>query len=187
MDILDKDKCYLVFRGTTTKEGLVSKEYNISNDKPTHVGICIFQDAQWVVYHVLSPTKKNSTALFNESLEIFLDVNKESIYNVSIWVINNLTDQEMFKLTTLLKKYEQIHLNFDLTFKSKDTTNLYCSKFVNNVLMNATNRKFNFKPIRAKLKPLHSVYLAQDSLEYYPVDLFQHDEHISLVQEWTFE
>jgi hypothetical protein len=103
-DILDKEKCYLVFRGTNTKEGLVSKEYNISSKKPSHVGICIFQDSNWIVYHVLSPRKKNSTALIIENLEVFFDVRKESIYNASIWVIDNLTTYEILKLRTQLNK-----------------------------------------------------------------------------------
>ena len=186
-DILDKEKCYLVFRGTNTKEGLVSKEYNISSNKPSHVGICIFQDSKWKVYHVLSPRKKNSTALIIQNLEVFFDVRKESIYNASIWVIDNLTTYEILKLRTQLNEYEQIILKFDLSFKSKDTTKLYCSKFVNDVLINVNNKKFKFETSKVKLKPLHSVYLAQDSLEYYPVDLFQLTEHILLVKEWTFQ
>ncbi len=186
-DILDKEKCYLVFRGTNTKEGLVSKEYNISSKKPSHVGICIFQDSNWIVYHVLSPRKKNSTALIIENLEVFFDVRKESIYNASIWVIDNLTTYEILKLRTQLNKYEQINLKFDLSFKSKDTTKLYCSKFVNDVLINVNNKKFKFETSKVKLKPFHSVYLAQDSLEYYPVDLFQLTEHILLVKEWSFQ
>jgi hypothetical protein len=186
-DILDKKKSYLVFRGTNTKEGLVSKEYNISNNKPSHVGICVFQDSEWIVYHVLSPRKKNITALIHEKLDVFFDVRKESIYNASIWVIDNLTTYEILKLKSQLKKYKQIHLKFDLSFKSKDTTKVYCSKFVNNVLVNVNNKKFKFETYKVKLKPLHSVYLAQDSLDYYPVDLFQLTEHILLVKEWTFQ
>ena len=186
IDILDKEKCYLVFRGTNTKEGLVSKAYNISNNKPTHIGICIFQDSEWIVYHVLSPRKKDVTALINESFDAFFDVRKESICNASIWLINNITTSETSKLRKQLHKYEQIKLEFDLTFKSKDTTKLYCSKFVNDVLMYVNSKKFKFETYKAKLKPLHSVYLAQDSLEYYPVDLFQFTEHILLLKEWTF-
>jgi hypothetical protein len=185
-DMLDKEKCYLVFRGTGTKEGLVSAAYNISNNKPSHVGICIFQDSEWIVHHVLSPRKKNITALINENIEVFLDVKKESIYNASIWLIDNLTTYEVLKLKTQLKKYKQIHLKFDLSFKSEDTTKLYCSKFVNDVLKNVNNKKFKFETFKVKLKPLHSVYLAQDSLDYYPVDLFQFTEYILLVKEWTF-
>jgi hypothetical protein len=186
-DILDTEKCYLVFRGTNTKEGLVSKEYNISNNKPSHVGICVFQDSEWIIYHVLSPKKKNSTALINENFDVFFNVRKESIYNASIWVIDNLTTLEILKLRTQLNEYKQIHLKFDLSFKSKDTTKLYCSKFVNDVLMNVNNEKFKFETSKVKLKPLHSVYLAQDSLEYYPVDLFQFTEHFLLLKEWTFQ
>ena len=186
-DILDKEKCYLVFRGTNTKEGLVSKEYNISNKKPTHVGICVFQDSKWIVYHVLSPRKKNSTALIYEKFDIFFDVRKESIYNASIWVIDDLTTSEILRLRTQLSKYEQVHLKFDLSFKSKDTTKLYCSKFVKDVLTNVNNKKFKFETSKVKLKPLHSVYLAQDSLEFYPVDLFQKSNRILLLKEWTFQ
>jgi hypothetical protein len=185
-DILDKEKCYLVFRGTNTKEGLVSKEYNIANNKPSHVGICIFQNSEWIVYHVLSPRKKNVTALIRENFGVFLDTQKESIYNASIWAIDNLTTYEILKLRKELHKYEQIHLKFDLSFKSKDTTTLYCSKFVNDVLRNVNNKKFKFKTSKVRLKPLHSVYLAQDSLDYYPVDLFQLSEDILLIKEWTF-
>ena len=185
-DILDKEKCYLVFRGTNTKEGLVSKEYNISNNKPSHVGICIFQDSEWIVYHVLSPKKKDITALIHENFDVFFDVGKESIYNASIWVIDNLTTTEILRLRTQLNKYKEIHLKFDLSFKSKDTTKLYCSKFVKDVLTNVNKKKFKFETSKVKLKTLHSVYLAQDSLDYYPVDLFQLTEHILLVKEWTF-
>lgn len=186
-DILDKEKCYLVFRGTNTKEGIVSKEFNISTNKSSHVGICIFQGSKWNVYHVLSPRKKNSTALINENFDAFFDIRKQSIYSASIWVIDKLTTYEILKLKTQLNKYEQINLEFDLSFKSKDTTKLYCSKFVNDVLINVNNEKFKFETSKVKLKPLHSIYLAQDSLEYYPVDLFQLTEHILLVKEWTFQ
>jgi len=186
-DLLDKEKCYLVFRGTNTKEGLVSKMYNISNNKPSHVGICIFQDSKWKVYHVLSPRNKNSTALINEDFDTFFDIRKESIYNASIWVIDNLTTLEILKLRRQLNEYGRINLKFDLSFRSKDTTKLYCSKFVNNVLKGVNNKKFKFETSKVRLKPLHSVYLAQDSLEYYPVDLFQLTEHILLLKEWNFQ
>jgi hypothetical protein len=165
----------------------VSKEYNVSSNKPSHVGICVFQDSKWVVYHVLSPRKKYSTALTIENFDVFFDVRKESIYYESVWVLNNLTIGEILKLKTQLNKYQQINLKFDLSFKSKDTTNLYCSEFVNNVLLNVNSNKFKFKPNKVELKPLHSVYLSQDSLEYYPVDLFQNSEHILLEKEWTFQ
>lgn len=184
--ILDKEKCYLVFRGTNTKEGIVSKEFNISNNKSSHVGICIFQGSKWNVYHVLSPKKKNSTAFIKENFDAFFDISKESIYSAGIWVINKLSTNEISKLKIQLNKYEQVNLKFDLSFRSEDTTKLYCSKFVNDVLKNVNNEKFKFQTTKVKLKPLHSVYLAQDSLEYYPVDLFQNTEHILLLKEWTF-
>ncbi len=186
-DFLDKEKWYLVFRGTNTKEGLVSKEYNKSNNKPSHVGICMYQDPEWLVYHVLSPRKKDSTALIIENIDSFFDVEKESIYNASIYVIDNLTTYEILKLKRQLQKYEKLNLQFDLSFKSKDTTKVYCSKFVRDLLRNVNNRKFKVETSKVKLKPLHSVYLGQDSLEYYPVDVFQCTDDILLLKEWTFE
>ena len=50
---LDKDKVYLLFRGTHTKEGIVIRSYNIGDENISHVGICLFVSGEFKVYNIV--------------------------------------------------------------------------------------------------------------------------------------
>jgi len=187
INVLDKDKCYLVFRGTNTKEGIIAEEFNLFNTKSSHVGICVFQNSKWTVYHVLNPKVEDDTALIREGFDDFFDIDEVSLFSASIWVLKDLSTEEFSKLLKKLRDYEQLKLKFDLTFASNDPTKLYCSEFVCNVLKKVNKEKFSFSPSKIKLKGLHSLFLGKDSLEYYPVDIFQCNQNIELVKEWSFQ
>lgn len=59
-NILDENKAYLLFRGTKTKEGIVSSSYNVFNSRASHVGFLFFVNEKWVVYHIVENSSENS-------------------------------------------------------------------------------------------------------------------------------
>ncbi len=76
------EKVYLLYRGTNTKEGYISKEFNLHNPKPSHVGILIKKQEKWVVYHVLNSDTKS--ALIKSKIDDFLNLKKEKIKHISV-------------------------------------------------------------------------------------------------------
>lgn len=182
---LDTDKTYILYRGTKTKEGNIAKRYNLSDSLSTHVGLLIYTEDLWHVYHVQN-TGKEETHLKKENLSFFID-EKINVYYASLWELCNLEPLENKKLKHYVKSLDKVIIKFDKSFSSIDSTKLYCSEFVNNALHIANPQKYNFKKNKVVLKPLYAKILKRDSLEYYSTDVFQQNPNIVKISEWFFE
>ena len=153
---LDKEKVYIVFRGTDTKEGSIAKEFNLNNTILTHVGFLVFHNDEWNVVHILNSDKKSD--LQSEKLNSFFNTKKEQLFHASIWSINNLNNKQDKDLRMELLAYNDSIIKFDRYFDIEDTTKLYCSQFVINVLKKIDSQKFTFKPHKVKLKGFYRLY-----------------------------
>ncbi len=76
---LNTEKAYLIFRGTKTKEGMVSKSYNLFNSNASHVGFLLFENKSWYVHHIVENSTRNS-ALMSNSLDEYFDSNLKVEY-----------------------------------------------------------------------------------------------------------
>ncbi len=106
---------------------------------------------------------------------------------ISLWEIESITFSKKSKLIKTLIQYENKYIEFDRTFNHTDSTKLYCSEFVNNVLKKVDSLKFNFPINNIKLNSFYSRIIKQDSLKYYPVDVFQYNKHIKFINEWDID
>lgn len=168
---LNKTAAYLVYRATNTKEGNYARQYNITDSLSTHVGIAVHLDDSWQVFHVVNSSQ--FSALRQQSLEVFYNLEKEKITSTSLWQITCMDTQDLYKLGKVLRSYRENDIQFDFQFDLSDSKKLYCSEFVINVITTLDSTKFQFEPVITKLNPFHAAFLKRDSLSYYPVDIFQ--------------
>ena len=173
---LDKNKTYLVFRDSESKEGFFVKKFNISNTDVTHVGFLFFNNQTWKVYHAIDVKDKNCV--------VVEDYNNFSIKNDKELKIRILEIKDFDKKELLNNKLDSIYklnLKFDFTFSENKANSTYCSKFVCD-LLNSVDSKYQFRLTTKPLNNLESSYLKKDTLNYYPVDLFFKDEKFKIVQ-----
>ncbi|WP_296381044.1 hypothetical protein [Winogradskyella sp.] len=181
---LNKEKAYLIFRGTNTKEGFFAREFNIKDTLSSHVGFTLFDSSRWNVFHVLE--NKNSTTDYNvEILDGFLNKEKNKVFYYSLWEIESLKLEEIDSLRKIIKRYKSKKITFDKNFSHKDSTKLDCSEFICEALNKINSDKFNFEFHKRELKGIYKTYFKKDTLEYYPVDMFQSNANFKFFFEWN--
>ncbi len=181
--ILQKHEVYVILRGTNSKEGIIAKSYNTLDKRPSHSGILIYDNEQWLVYHII-PNKKDKTALVVNTLEEFMQKTQESNQFFAILQENIGYNQIHDEIRKQLKVLTDSHIYFDYDFCLENAFNyLYCSEFVVKVLSQATDFAFNPTPLNATVIGLHSAFLQRAYLDYYPVDFFLSSECFELVYE----
>lgn len=176
---LDENKGYLIFRGTDTKQGFLAREFNIRDSINSHVGILIHNQG-WLIYNV-SDFDKHKSALQSQTIEEFQVCEGGVVTDISIWDIKtemNIKTNMLYEIQEVMKTKVIFDKFFDLNNK-----NLYCSEFVVNILEKA-DTTFSLKPIKRRLNGIYKSYFRKDSLEYYPVDIFQSNDHFYKINEW---
>src|SRR5690606_39240687 len=162
---LNTEKAYLIFRGTKTKEGMVSKSYNLVDSNASHVGFLLFENKSWNVHHIVENSLQTS-ALISNSLDEYIDSSLKVEY-VALSELNLNNDCLRYQIHNL----SQDIIEFDWEFSLENERNkLYCSEFIVKIL-NHCYRNIQIKSIKVKLSPLHSTFIGKDSLDYYPVDV----------------
>jgi len=182
---LKQDDIYIVFRGTDTKQGFFARDFNIKDTLSSHVGLLLFDKNNWFVYNV-SDFKDNLSDFRKQSIEDFFDLEEEKISSASLWKIE-LDSSPTKHLSEILKEYESLNIKFDKYFTLKDSSKLYCSQFMKEVLFQIDSVKFNIKTRKRELKGIYKTYFQKDTLEYYPVDVFQLNKNIKKIKEWSFK
>jgi len=184
---LNENQVYLVFRGTNSKEGFFARDFNIQDTLSSHVGLLISDKANWSVYHIIDFKNKNSSDLRKQSIKEFFDSKKENITYVSFWEVNNLDSFKAKQIKKELNNYLSKFIKFDKLFTLKDSTKMYCSELIFKVLHKADSINFNFQRHKRKLNGIYATYFRKDTLEYYPVDIFQKNKNIRKIKEWHFK
>ncbi len=179
---LNTKNAYLIFRGTNTKEGFFARDFNIKDTLSSHVGIAIYNEKAWSVYHVLE--NKNATTDFNkDDFKYFLSKEHDEVFYYSLCELTTLADYKIDTLKNILNQYESKQVVFDRSF-SKDSKKLYCSEFVCEVLSTVDSNVYNFEYYKRELKGIYKTYFNKDTLEYYPVDMFKYNKNFNRVYEW---
>ncbi|WP_400075049.1 hypothetical protein [Winogradskyella sp. R77965] len=177
-----KSNCaYLFFRGTETKQGYISKNYNLFHKGISHVGIGVSYDGEFYIHHIVNSDKSNH--IEKSSLKFFYG-NSEKINYKGIWKIKNINTEELTKLKKILNIFDNQSYKFDISFIGKKDNKLYCSELVIEVLRKLDSTKFIFNKNKKKLLGLHSTFLNRDTLEYFPADIFLRDENYTNIFEW---
>ncbi|MCH7525232.1 MAG: hypothetical protein IIC74_09580, partial [Bacteroidetes bacterium] len=86
-----------------------------------------------------------------------------------------------------LNYYLSKFIKFDKLFTLQDSTKMYCSELIYKILYQIDSTNFNFKIHKRKLNGVYRTYFGKDTLEYYPVDVFQRNENIKKIKEWHFK
>lgn len=170
-DLLNSDEVYLIYQGTKTKEGIVAKNFNLYTKKPSHVGVAIFNESHWEIFHVVN-NNKDISALKIDSFKDFYMKESINVDYFSGYKISNLSDFEKEELKSELGLLNKEFIYFDLTFSENGNNRLYCSEMIVNIFKKINPEKFRFNSNKIKLNQFQSSYLGKDSLSYYPVDIF---------------
>ncbi|HNQ26383.1 MAG TPA: hypothetical protein PKL92_00495 [Aquaticitalea sp.] len=182
---LEETNAYIAYRGTETKQGFFARDFNLKDTLSSHVGILLYDEDNWLVFNV-SDFKDGGSDFRKQNIRDFYGLAEEKINSASLWRID-LDSTEVMKLKMLIHTYESRFINFDRYFTLNDSTKLYCSQFVKDVLVQTDSSNFHFEPVKRALGGIYKSYFRKDTLEYYPVDLFQSNDRIKKIGEWTFK
>lgn len=174
--IIKKDCIYLIFRGSDSKYGRVITEFNQYNRFENHVGVLVYQEKNWFVFHYID-TKLEG--VFKEKLDLF--ITHKNITRYSIWKIEDFCYDQNPRTFLNDKKFNTIKYDMDFSLNNND---LYCSEFVTLFLEDVDSIRFNFIPQKIKIGNILGAFFGRDTLEYYPVDIFQTHPDIIKVYEW---
>lgn len=174
-------ECYIIARGTKSKQGFIAKQFNIINDSITHIGIGIKYKNEFNIFNVNAIRNKN--ALTIESFESF--INQEDLTYFGIWKIE-IDNNQFNSLKNYLEQIADKYINFDYDFLIGNNENkLYCSEFiwlVTNEL--GIDFKFDLKKINTVSLGLNSI-LKREELEYIPPDYFLAFSKIKFITSWS--
>ncbi|MBN2868963.1 MAG: hypothetical protein JXK08_09845 [Flavobacteriaceae bacterium] len=182
---INREKQYLVFRGTKSKEGFFARDFNINDSLSSHVGFLSYVNDNWVVFHV-SNFKNKISDLKKDCLDQFFEPKNEEVFYGSLWEIT-VSDNFKNRVVKEIENFESKKVIFDKSFSLNDSTKLYCSEFIVKLLEKSDSINFKFNTHNRQLKGIYKTYFRKDSLKYYPVDVFQDNKRINLIREFYFK
>lgn len=180
---LEKNQSYLFFRGTDSKEGVVSSNFSIYDNSLSHVGIGLFENDEWNIYNVVNTNTDNDFVI--ETLDTFYNKETLNINSIEIFKIR-LNEDELEKVKKNVLQYSTRKIVFNKRFETGDNTKLYCSEFVVKILNEVNANKFYYNKQRTKLPKLYSKLLGKDSLNYFAVDTFICDPNLTVIYKSSF-
>lgn len=179
-NLYEDNQIYIVLRGTETKAGLIVNQFNIYDSNPSHIGIGIYKNDDFLIYNVSDNyNEKRKDNLFIETLEDFVSVDGTVYY--SIWKVNNLSFNEFEKIDKKLEESVEKKYIFD-KYITLNNNEYYCTEYV--VEMLSDKRDFEFTLREEEINGVVKLYLKRDSLIYYPVDGFIKDNQVTKIYEW---
>lgn len=166
------EKLYMIARGTKSKQGIISKNFNSADTNITHIGLAYYElpTRKLKIYNI-STEKKLKNALVVESIEEF--VSPKDIFYLGIWECS-LKKSQFLKVKKVLSGYERRLITFDYDFDLQNAdSSLYCSEFCWNILNSVSTGQFSYKP-KTKLvtNSFFKNVIGRDTLTYVPVDFF---------------
>lgn len=169
---LEQGKLYMVARGTRSKQGFISKNFNSVDSNITHIGLAFYEPliGGLKIYNVTTEKKKRN-ALWVETIQEFSA--PKDIFYLGLWSAP-LSQKQVVKIRQMLAAWEKRTVTFDYDFdlKNADST-LYCSEFCWKVLAAIDERAFAFRPVtRALPNAFYRNMFGSDTLNYIPVDFF---------------
>lgn len=174
-----KNKIYLVLRGTKSKAGIIAKDYNTYINSATHIAIGLVENGELHVYHISDEISDRGDNFFHETIFQFIDRN--DLYYLSIWELEKTDIQIVSTLKKELEREEKKMFYFDHSLLLKNDK-YYCSEWINSIFEQQNLTILKKKKI--KLNTIPKMYLKRDSLEYYPVDSFVENKNIIRILDW---
>lgn len=173
---LDRNKIYLVFRETDSKNGFVSKNYNITSSSMSHVGIGFFNSNDvFKVFHIdlkSNDDDKNNDVMIS-GINDFFYLNDCDVLAGEIWEFENeFSRSEFSEMFIYMDSVSNVKdLKFDIDFNYANSTKLYCSELVSKFLVEFSN---DYAPVlkNVKLKKIHELYINKKNVDCIPVDYF---------------
>ncbi|PPK97038.1 permuted papain-like amidase YaeF/Yiix C92 family enzyme [Nonlabens xylanidelens] len=165
-DLFSENSVYIIYRTTNSKFGIISSDYNVTDESFTHVGLLLMTKGNSLVYHVMPDYNDSSGHLRIDKFEEFID---EKSQNLTEFRIFKLDDFDVGRVRLVLQNMVASDIRFDKKFDLNDDK-FYCSEFVCHVLGNA-NDQFACKVYKKdNLIAIDRAFLNRDTLFYYPVD-----------------
>ena len=165
---IDLQECYIVARGTRSKQAFISKKFNIVNDSITHIGIGVTTDSGFRIYNV-NPVRKGN-ALFIEDMRSYFD--EPDLVYAGIWKLV-LDDPAKTRIRDALNKWQGRFVDFDSDFLADNRDSvLYCSEFCWQIT-SILGEKFSFDLLEIETRSVDlEGILKREKLFYVPVDYF---------------
>lgn len=176
----NEDECYIIARGTKSKQSFISKQFNIINDSITHIGIGIKLKDSFKIFNVNAI--RNTNAISIEDYKSF--INQPDLKYLGIWEVD-INEKKKNILKKFLFEVAQKHIDFDFDFLiGNGNKNLYCSEFC----WLATNELgpdfiYRAKKIATINSGLDKI-LKREILEYIPPDYFLTFSKIKFLASW---
>lgn len=177
----DPEECYIIARGTRSKQAFISERFNIINDSITHIGIGITTDSGFRIFNV-NPVRAGN-ALFVEDLDTYFG--QPDLVYAGIWQLMPGNGDKMLFMDSLRKGIDA-KVSFDNGFMIDSNINtLYCSEYCWR-MTNLLGPDFWFDPREIDTVPLGlDGILGRESLLYIPVDYFLSLEGLRYCGSWS--
>ncbi|MBT8243719.1 MAG: hypothetical protein HKP48_01980 [Winogradskyella sp.] len=175
----------MAYRGTNTKQGFFAKDFNIRDTLSSHVGILLYEDSDWLIYNV-NNFKDGLSDFRYQNLKEFYAIEQEKINYACIYEVSSIKRNQKKILIKGFHKLKRVSIKFDKRFLLDNPYRLYCSEFVRNALYHLDSVNLNFQTHKRELKGIYKTYFRKDSLEYYPVDIFQLNPNLKKIKHWSF-
>lgn len=172
---LNKNRVFLVYRATDSKNGFIAKEYNITSSNLTHIGLGYFESNEFKIINIdnIRQVGRDNDILIS-SLEEYINLADCNVLDVEIW--EYYKDMKSEQITELIKiadsLYNKSSIRFDDKIDYKESDKMYCSELVSNLLNRIIMNEYEVKTFKKKLPPIHQYVLKKDTLEYISVDYF---------------
>lgn len=172
---LNKNRIFLVFRETNSKNGFLAKEYNMTSSSVTHIGLGFFDDNKFKIINIDNINQKDrENDILISSLDDFFNLKNYEVISGEIWEYHKDLKSEQIKRIArdIDSLYTKSNIRFDTKIDYNESEKMYCSELVSKLLDNFLEDDYKVELQKKKLAPVHRFYLRKDTIEYIPVDYF---------------
>ncbi|MEY8760230.1 hypothetical protein [Chryseobacterium tongliaoense] len=174
--IPEKNRIYLFYRKTDSKNGIIAQSYNKWGSQMSHIAIGLTDEKnKFTIYHILEKdVKKTKNDIWSSTVEDFYQAKNEKIIGAEVWKSQEkISDAQLSKLRSTIDSLQKTNTKFDFDFDFNDHHKMYCSEFVYYLLHSISQFKISPSLSEKKLSGINKTFLGRSTLHYLPVDFLR--------------
>ena len=149
------------------------KQFNSRDKKYSHAGLVFFENGQPYIYHMINGEDNPGDKLKRETFARFCNPNKNSAFGIYRYKISV---EEIKKMKSLVHKWYDEGISFDLDFNMATDQEMYCSEMISKALALSTQNRILTGTTR--LSNTHALFLAGYTKR--KIDLFIDKELVAI-------